>query len=139
MGLLNNVLEKMNVKKKEEYSLEEQRAITDVCLATIALSTYAAAIDGEVTLEEYMESDLNTAAINKQFRLPNELSHTIKELSMKHSITWDEVKDYLDVLSIDTLKSLRSSIESVINASDGVNESEKAVLDQFDEYVKGRG
>ena len=94
--------------------------------------------DIKVSLDEYMEADLNIAAINKEFHLPDTLLHQVKDLSMKHGITWDEVKDYLDVLSVDTLRSMQDGLKNVVGASDGVNEAEQKVLNQFDEYILSR-
>ena len=138
MGFFDSVIKKMDIEQKETYSVEESRALTDICLATMALSTYAAACDGEVSLDEYMEADLNIAAINKEFHLPDTLLNQVKDLSMKHGITWDEVKDYLDVLSVDTLRSMQDGLKNVVGASDGVNEAEQKVLNQFDEYILSR-
>ena len=138
MGLLSSVFKKINIEEKESYTLAEKRAITDVVLATVALSTYAAAVDGEVSIYEYMESDINVATLNKQYHLSDDLSHTVDALSMKHSITWDEVKDYLDALTPDTLASLKAAMDNVVNASDGVNEEESKVLSQFNEYIESR-
>lgn len=138
MGLFDSVIKKMDIEQKEVYSVEESRALTDICLATMALSTYAAACDGEVSIDEYMEADLNIAAINKEFHLPDTLLHQVKDLSMKHGITWDEVKNYLDVLSVDTLRSMQNGLKNVVGASDGVNEAEQKVLNQFDEYILSR-
>lgn len=138
MGLLKSVIDKMDIKEKDEYSLEEKRAITDVCLATVALSTYAAACDGTITLDEYMEADLNVATINKQFHLSDELMKTVSELSMKHSITWEEVTEYLDVLSVETLENMQAGLENVVNASDGINESEDEVIQRFNDYIQSK-
>ena len=46
MGFFDSVIKKMDIEQKETYSVEESRALTDICLATMALSTYAAACDG---------------------------------------------------------------------------------------------
>ena len=138
MGIFDSVFKKTGIEAKEEYTLEEKRALSDVTLATMALSIYAAAIDGEITIDEYMESDLNIAAINKAYRLPDELMHAVNDLSMKHNITWDEVKEYLDVLSVDTLKNMQAGLENVIKASDGVNEAEDEILQIFNDYIQSR-
>ena len=80
----------------------------------------------------------NVATINKQFHLSDELMKTVSDLSMKHSITWEEVTEYLDVLSVETLENMQAGLENVVNASDGINESEDEVVQRFNDYIQSR-
>jgi hypothetical protein len=63
---------------------------------------------------------------------------TVSDLSMKHSITWEEVTEYLDVLSVETLENMQAGLENVVNASEGINESEDEVVQRFNDYIQSR-
>lgn len=161
MGLFSKVLDKyssneepkgtntapaaQNTAPEEEYTGPERRIrfktkdrYADLCLATTALSVYAAAADGTITIEEYMEMDINAFAINKKGMISNEVMEKVKDLYDKHNITWEEVVTYLDKLSFDELLSMEEDLSDVINASDGISEEEEQVVRQFNTYVNSR-
>ena len=112
--------------------------ISDRCLATAALSMYCAACDGNISIEEYMEMDINIGGIKGKNKLPAEVEKELDEISQNHNITWGEVVKYLDKLSPDTLMKMSDAVADIMVASDGVNDAEQAVVEQFANYVKSR-
>lgn len=119
-------------------SPEALKAISDRCLATAALSMYCAACDGNISIEEYMEMDINIGSIKGKNKLSAEVEKELDDISRNHNITWDEVVKYLDRLSPDILMKMSDDVADVMVASDGVNEAEQAVVDRFANYVKSR-
>ncbi len=124
--------------EENKLSPEEHAKLSKITLATTALSYYVAACDDNITLDEYMEIDLNVSRINKKIRIPDDIMAEIKKLSDNHNITWDEVKTYLDMVSDTELLEIKDGINRVAAASDGISDTEKKVIDQFNSYIMNR-
>ncbi len=110
----------------------------DLAIATAALSIYTAASDGTITLDEFLEVGLSVGAINTKQKISDGARQKIKEISKNHSITWDEVKGYLDKVSKKSLLEMENGIKEIILASDGTDEAERKVINDFNAYVEGR-
>ncbi len=125
---------------EQEASLapEQLARVSERCLAAAALSVYCAACDGNVSIEEYMEMDINIGKIKGKVKLPETVEKELDKISSHHDITWEEVVVYLDKLNLDSLMELSDDVADIVVASDGVNEDEQRVVDQFANYVKSR-
>ena len=110
----------------------------DLAIATAALSIYTAASDGTITLDEFLEVGLSVGAINTKQKISDSARQKIKEISQNHSITWDEVKGYLDKVSKKSLQDMENGIKEIILASDGTADAERKVIEDFNRYVEGR-
>lgn len=117
---------------------EHLARVSERCLAAAALSVYCAACDGNVSIEEYMEMDINIGKIKGKVKLPETVEKELDKISSHHDITWEEVVVYLDKLNLDSLMELSDDVADIVVASDGVNEDEQRVVDQFANYVKSR-
>ena len=117
---------------------EHLARVSECCLAAAALSVYCAACDGNVSIEEYMEMDINIGKIKGKVKLPETVEKELDKISSHHDITWEEVVVYLDKLNLDSLMELSDDVADIVVASDGVNEDEQRVVDQFANYVKSR-
>ena len=117
---------------------EQLARVSERCLAAAALSVYCAACDGNVSIEEYMEMDINIGKIKGKVKLPETVEKELDKISSHHDITWEEVVVYLDKLNLDALMELSDDVADIVVASDGVNEDEQRVVDQFANYVKSR-
>ncbi len=106
--------------------------------AVAALSVYAAAVDGSISLDEYMEIDMNVGAASEKAKLPERVVEEISGIYDKHSMTWDDVKKYLDEVSTDDLAAMSDYINGIINADSEVSEAEEQVIKQFESYVESR-
>ena len=126
MGIFTDMLEKISSNSD------------DLAIATAALSIYTAACDGTITLDEFMEVELSVGAINTKKRISDEARKKIKEISQNHSITWDEVKGYLDKVSKADLMEMDKGLKEIIMASGGVEEAERNAFGEFRKYVESR-
>ncbi|SEF78381.1 hypothetical protein SAMN04487934_103129 [Eubacterium ruminantium] len=119
-------------------SPQELATLSDKVLATAALSVYCAACDGNISIEEMMEMDINIGAIKGKHKLPESVEAQIKKICDNHEITWEEVTYYLDKMDTSTLMSMSDDLADIMVASDGVNEAEQKCVEQFANYVKSR-
>ena len=117
---------------------EASTKVANLCLATTALSVYTAAIDGNISLEELMEIDINVGKISTKTPISDEVKAEIDKITDNHNIQWTEVVSYLDKLSLEELVDMKESIQNIAGASDGINDAEQKVIDQFNEYFAGR-
>ena len=137
-GAAEEAVEAVTKPEAPALSAERLMDISDRCLATAARSMYCAACDGNISIEEYMEMDINIGSIKGKTKLPVEVEKELDTISRNHNITWDEVVKYLDKLSPDTLMKMSDAVADIMVASDGVNDAEQAVVEQFANYVKSR-
>ena len=154
MGLFSDMFEKLSAEAVEETaaSVTEEAAeevvseapkaeapnLDKLAVATAALSIYTAACDGKITLDEFFEVELGIGAINTKAKISDEANEKIKDIVKNHNISWDEVKTYLDDVRPDDLVSMRRVLNEIVFTSNGVQESEKMVMDQFDAYIVSR-
>ena len=126
--------------KQEAPSIspEQLARISERCLAAAALSVYCAACDGNVSIEEYMEMDINIGKIKGKVKLPETVEKELNTICGHHDITWEEVTKYLDKLSVDVLMEMSDDVADIVVASDGVNDDEQRVVEQFANYIKSR-
>ncbi|MBR6217750.1 MAG: hypothetical protein IKQ63_04430 [Eubacterium sp.] len=122
----------------ETLSEAELKELSDRILATAALSMYCAACDGNISVEEYMEMDINIGSLKGKHKLPAEVNAELDKISADHNITWETVTSYLDRIEPDELMKMSDDIADIMVASDGVNEAEQKCVDQFAKYVRSR-
>ena len=122
-----------------ELSPEEHRRLSGIVLATAALSLYVAVSDNSISLDEYMEMDLNIAKINNQTYIPDDIMAEVKKIYDKQNIKWPEVTVFLDSVSDMDLIAMKEGVTKIANASDGISTSEQQVIDQFNSYIINRG
>ena len=108
-------------------------------IATAAMNIYTAACDGRITLDELFDVELRIGAANTDARISDEAREKIKGITANHNITWEEVKGYLDKVSVEELEVIREGLNELVEENDGIVDSEKNVLNTFDEYIASRG
>ena len=126
------------VNEGKILTAEEIRKYADFYLATSALSYYFARCDGEISEEEQLEIDHDLDAVYKNKDIPTPIKNELYQIANNKNITFDIVKNYLDKVSVDTLKILDLDIDEIIRASGGINEKEKAARNLFNKYLKER-
>ena len=151
MGIFSDMFEKLSAneaaEKEAQAPVVEQSApagvhhmnLDKLAIATAALSIYTAACDGKITLDEFFEVELGIGAINTKCKISDGANEQIKKIVANHNITWDEVKGYLNDVRSSDLLNMKGVLTEIVRSSNGVEESEKKVLDDFDKYIEERG
>ena len=151
------IVEKVEEKKKEEsilhekenafkdgvkagkvLTVEEIKKHADFYLATAALSYFIARCDGSISPEEQAEIDVDLDAIYKNKDIPKSLKNELYIIANNVNISFKDVKKYLDKISLETIEQLKSDIDEIAYACDGINEDELFAKSQFENYVAGR-
>lgn len=153
MGIFSDMMNRLTteaeaaefVEPMPEEDFKEEPAQTQVpisldklAIATAALSIYTAACDGKITLDEFFEVELGIGAINAKAPISDEANAVIKQITTNHNITWDEVKNYLDNIRLEDLVAMKRVLTDIVLSSNGVEEAEKKVMDDFDAYIEER-
>lgn len=126
------------LKEGKNLTVKEIKKFADFWFASAALLTYAAYCDGEISDEERLEIEYDLGSFFKNKDVPDEIREKFMSILANHEITFEEVKGYLDCVSMETLKAFETDVEEVINASGGVNKDEQRVRDEFKEYLEER-
>ncbi len=126
------------VNEGKAKTVNEVKKYVDFYLATTALSYYIARCDGSISEEEELEIDFDLDAIKKNVDIPDAIKNEMVKISKNDSVTFDEVKVYLDKVSIETLHKLMDDIDEIIAASDGIEPKEQAAKDEFVAYIEER-
>lgn len=126
------------VKKGRSDTVDEIKKYVDFYLATVALSYYIARCDGSISYEEQMEIDYDLDAIQKNKDIPDAIKKELYDISQNVSISFEDVKSYLDNVSNETLTGLRDDIDEIAVASNGINDDERKAIQKFDNYLKKR-
>ena len=148
MGIFSDMMSK--ITSEEEKVVKEETVVQDsapktvaknldkLAIATAALSIYTAACDGRITLDEFFEVELGIGAVNSKAKISDAANEEIKKITANHNITWDEVTSYLDNVRADDLEAMKSVLVEIVRSSNGIEESEKKVLADFDAYIESR-
>lgn len=105
--------------------------------AGIAMSWYIAGIDGNISREEASAITKRIENIRATTSIPDEYRGALDELMTYRSITFDELKVYLDRADKEALVSMVLRAE-YISKVDGVTPAEKSAVDGLKLYVEGR-
>lgn len=147
---VNEDLEFERIKKAKEtsyedgtkeglyLSVEEIKKRDDFCFATTALSYYVARCDGTIHPLEEAEIAMDLDAIFKNADLPNAVQSKIEEIKNNKYITFEDVKNYLDKVSIKTLRKLATDVAEIIEADEIINAEELAAQAEFEAYLQWR-
>lgn len=133
---VNSFKDGMNEAKSQ--TVNELKKHNDFYLATTALSYYIARCDGYISEEEQMEIDFDLDAIKKNVDIPNSIKREMDTISQNTNITFNDVKKYLDRVSINVLRNLVRDIDEIIEASDGISPEEAAAKEEFMNYLSMR-
>lgn len=126
------------VKKGKVLSVEEIKKYVDFCLATTALSYLCARCDGSIAEEELWEINQDLDAVKKNCDIAPEVQKELDTIAKKEDISFDFVKNYLDNVSIDTLKRLSNDINEIIKADGTITIEEREVVNKFNDYFENR-
>lgn len=129
---------KDGIKEGKVLTAEEIKKYADFYLATTALSYFVARCDGNISKEEEWEIEHDLNAIIKNVNVPEEIRNKLAEISSNENLTFEEVKLYLDSISIETLDKLFEDIDEIIEASEGVTSEEAEIKNIFIEYMERR-
>lgn len=152
MGIFSDMMNKLTSEEtaassvqpiQEEVKQEAPQTTVPInldklAIATAALSIYTAACDGKITLDEFFEVELGIGAINSKAKISDEANAVIKQITTNHNITWDEVQNYLDNIRTEDLITMKRVLNDIVLSSNGVEEAEKKVMDDFDAYIEER-
>lgn len=126
------------IKEGKKETVDEIMKFADFYLATTALSYYFARCDGEISKEEELEIEHDLDAIIKNIDIPDPVRQKLAEISTDEDMTFDDVKGYLNKVSIKTLCKLAKDVDEIISASGGICEAEKKAKQVFLDYLEGR-
>lgn len=126
------------LKEGKKETVDEIMKFADFYLATTALSYYFARCDGKISEEEELEIEHDLDAIIKNIDIPAPVRQKLVEISTDENMTFDDVKMYLNKVSIETLRILEKDVDEIISASGGICEAEKIARQVFVDYLEGR-
>ena len=108
------------------------------CIATMAVITYFAGCDGNVSKEEKdMLCDTYDMLRNIPYLSDTSLQ-TIENIMDDVNFTFYQMRTHLDALSLEEVLTFEKLISDVINASDGVTKAELKAKEKFDCYIEDR-
>ena len=85
-----------------------------------------------------LELEFDLDAIKKNKELPDPIKQRLYEISRDELISFDDVKKYLDEVSIATLQELEKDIEEIIEANGVITKEEEIAKDNFVDYLNKR-
>lgn len=125
-------------KAGKTEAVDYVKKYANFCLATTAISYFFARCDGDINDDERIEIQYDLDAIIKNKDLPVELRNKLAEISLNENLTFDEVKSYLDGVSIETVKEFQKDIDEIILADGELTDSEIEAKKLFDDYLNER-
>ncbi|NCC88575.1 MAG: hypothetical protein EOM05_12070 [Clostridia bacterium] len=126
------------VKEGKIETVDEIKKFADFYLATTALSYFVARCDGNISKEEELEIEYDLNAIIKNVDVPEQVRNKLAEISANEHLSFEDVKVYLDPVSIETLEQLFIDVDEIIEASDGITNEEAEIKNLFIDYMKRR-
>lgn len=126
------------VKSGEADAVSEVKKFVDFYLATTALSYYVARCDGTISESEQLELDYDLDTIKKNHAIPEQVVNEMKKIANNTKLTFDEVKNYLNKVDIETLRNLSQDIDEIVRADEVITSEELAVKEEFASYLKER-
>lgn len=106
-------------------------------MAGIALGWYIAGVDGTVSREEAQAISKRLENIKNTVTIPDEYRDSINEMMTYRTVTFDELKVYMDRADKQALVSMALRAE-YISKVDGVTPEEKSAVDGIKLYVESR-
>lgn len=106
-------------------------------MAGIALGWYIAGVDGTVSREEAQAISKRLENIKNTVTIPDEYRDSINEMMTYRTVTFDELKVYMDRADKQALVSMALRAE-YISKVDGVTPEEKSAVDGVKLYVESR-
>lgn len=106
-------------------------------MAGIALGWYIAGVDGTVSREEAQAISKRLENIKNTVTIPDEYRDSINEMMTYRTVTFDELKMYMDRADKQALVSMALRAE-YISKVDGVTPEEKSAVDGIKLYVESR-
>ena len=122
-------------KKKVTYT--EEQAYGNSVLASFILFLYIAKADGVISPLEARELNDFVSMARTNPNIPPKFRGSFTYDMWNTSMTFEEVKRYLDKVHADTLKSILSRVQFFAEL-DGVSENEKTAVDALKLYVDQR-
>lgn len=126
------------INKGKEMTVDQIQKFADFCLASTALSYWIARCDGDIDEKEMLELQFDLDSIKKNKDLPDAIKNELAVISMNEKISFSDVKNYLDKLTIDTLKELESDIEEIIQANGEISKEEEKAKNKYKNYLQNR-
>lgn len=126
------------INKGKEMTVEQIQKFADFCLATTALSFWIARCDGEVDEKEMLELQFDLDSIKKNMDLPDAIKNELAKISVNEKISFDDVKKYLDKVSVETLKELEADIEEIVLANGEISKEEQKARNKYEKYLRER-
>lgn len=106
-------------------------------MAGIALGWYITGVDGTVSREEAQAISKRLENIKNTVTIPDEYRDSINEMMTYRTVTFDELKVYMDRADKQALVSMALRAE-YISKVDGVTPEEKSAVDGIKLYVESR-
>ncbi|WP_050638436.1 tellurite resistance TerB family protein [Candidatus Stoquefichus sp. SB1] len=126
---------KDGINKGKSLTVQQIKKYADFCLATTALSFYIARCDGSIDDEEMIELERDLNLLKKNRDLPEAIKNELLKISREDDLSFEDVKKYLDEVSIETLVELKKDIDEIIEANGVISVEEKYAKNQFLSYL----
>ena len=119
-------------------SYKAKKLFIDPLIAKIAVVYLIALSDGEISRAERKEINdiINGITANPEF--PKAAVNTINDIINHDTLSFSDIKGYLDIIDIDTLIAFEKDLIAIAEASDGISYKEKVIIDVFKNYVDNR-
>lgn len=116
-----------------DYSQDEK-----YCIALIAVITYFAKCDGEISNEEREILNETVECLTNSAELSAVAKSEIKSIVSTETFVFYKMRTYLDVLELDAVIQFNEIIDSVIKSNGKISKSERIAKEKFDSYLKER-
>lgn len=107
-------------------------------LAECSIAYYMARVDGKISKEEKGILDQSFGELTKKSSIPDPIIKEIKKIQKKKDIDFEFVKTYLNKTDIKGLSDIKKTLLEIAKATDGISETEKSVIEEFEDYIAER-
>lgn len=126
------------IKEGVTLTVEELKKRDDYMLAVTAFVYYVARVDGSISEEEEAELNEDLVFIKENSDLSDALIDKLDRISKDKYIGFEDVKFYLDNVSVENLGSFRKNLREIIEADGVIHEEELEAQKLFKNYYEGR-
>ena len=106
--------------------------------ALVALTMYVARCDGDVAEQEIEQLKSSLKHLCADENVPQAIKDELDAIACNEGLSFEDVRLYLDNLSIATLDSLLIELDEAIKADDKITAEEESARLEFEEYVAER-
>lgn len=119
-------------------SAEALKNMAAFSLSLTALAYYFARCDGSIDEEEMLELDFYLTSLKMHKDMPKPIKKELAKIGKNNVLSFEDVKCYLDDISLDTLIELLEVIDNIINADGVITVEEEEAKKKFINYLNMR-